>query len=304
MSNLTTVSTPEEWQQVTITTKQSHIDDITHWLQLKGAVSITISDNGDEPIYEPQVNETPFWQHIKIYALFESKYDINKLINQLTYDFSKDIIEQYEHHIIEYDRSKQHFDFEPVCLAEKLWIYPYGKHPSEQRYYINLEPGLAFGSGEHPTTSLCLEWLADNMAELQDSHIMDFGCGSGILAIAAIKLGAKHAIAIDNDPQAIVATNDNALRNNISDKITTYFPNDVPEKHETQVDYILANILANPLIELCDDLISHLKPGGKIILSGILQEQTDHVALAYMNHGITLLEIKNKGAWVRIVGEK
>ncbi len=293
------------WQQLTITTQRSFSDDVNNWLQLKGAISITIIDNGDQPIYEPGVNETPLWHNIKISAIFDQKVNIYNLINQLNYDFSSDVIEHYEHELVTYDieKCKTDYTFDPVCFANKLWLYPYNQFPaaSQNRCFLNLEPGLAFGSGEHPTTSLCLEWLAKNITPSQHATLLDYGCGSGILAIAAIKLGIARALAVDNDPQAILATTENARRNNILDQVSVYLPNELPY---LEVDYIVANILANPLIELSSMIVNHLKPRGKLILSGVLYEQTDEVALAYMNCGITLTEITRKGAWVRIVGEK
>ena len=293
------------WQQITITTQRIYSDDINNWLQLKGAISITIVDNGDEPIYEPGVNETPLWHHIKISAFFDSTVNLYNLVNQLNYDFSSDVIEHYEHESVTYDinKCKTDYSFEPVCFGDKLWLYPYNQFPeaSQNRCFLNLEPGLAFGSGEHPTTSLCLEWLAQNIQANEHSTVLDYGCGSGILAIAAVKLGAARALAVDNDPQAILSTTENARRNNILDKISVYLPGELPY---LEVDCIVANILANPLIELSGVMVEHLKFGGKLVLSGVLYEQTDEVALAFMNCGITLTQITRKGAWVRIVGQK
>ncbi|MBP9722400.1 MAG: 50S ribosomal protein L11 methyltransferase [Gammaproteobacteria bacterium] len=291
-----------QFTQLTVTTKRQYAEDVSNWLQLKGAVSITLCDSGDEPIYEPPLDETPLWQHINISALYDLKVNTHNLINQLNYDFSREVIDNYTTETVSYDLNSQQYNFDPICFADKFWIYPYNKHPEKQNnkiVYINLEPGLAFGSGEHPTTILCLEWLINNLNK--DSTIIDYGCGSGILSLAAVKLGAKAALAVDIDPQAILATNENAQRNNIADHISTYFPNDLPN---IQVDYLVANILASPLIELSSTLVSYLKPGGKLVLSGILEEQTDFVALSYMNCGITISEIKRKGSWIRIIGEK
>jgi ribosomal protein L11 methyltransferase len=311
-NNLTNnlINKPTQWQELIITSQKQYAEDISNWLQLKGATSITILDNNEieEPIYEPPIDTTPLWDKIKISALFDHKINFHNLINQLNYDFSTEIVETYSQKIINYDLDQviKNYTFEPVAIADKLWIYPYNKYPNndqQDRYFINLEPGLAFGSGEHPTTQLCLEWLCQNF-EYYNNHnsiVIDYGSGSGILSLAAVKLGAASVLAVDNDPQALLATTENARRNNIADKISAFFPNELPL---VQADCIVANILANPLIELAPIIVNHLKIGGKLVLSGILNEQTDFVALSYMNCGITLSEIKRKGAWVRIVGEK
>lgn len=291
-------------QQLTIITTKNVGDDISNWLQIKGAISITIIDAGDEPIYEPPLDSIILWEEIKITSLFDNAINIENLINQLNYDFSSDVILKYEHTPLTYNPTIEKCDFEPVCFSNRLWLYPYDTFPEKNqadRYYINLEPGLAFGSGEHPTTSLCLEWLASNIMPNQKCTIIDYGSGSGILSLAAVKLGAVKAMAVDNDPQAIMATNENAKRNNIATQVEAFFPDELPA---IEADYIVANILANPLISLAPTLISHLKHSGKLILSGILKEQTDEVALTYMNYGISIKEITSKGAWVRIIGEK
>lgn len=293
-----------QFQQVTISTTQTNYEDLSNWLQLNGALAITILDAGDEPIYEPKLGTVPLWQNLNISALFPIETNIDQLINKLNYSFSKDVVQKYSTEIITQDYTNQEYKFDPICFGDRLWIYPYTEHPSAEhsdREYINLEPGLAFGSGEHPTTSLCLEWLADNIQPNKQSTVIDYGSGSGILSLAAVKLGAGSVLAVDNDPQAILATNENVLRNKIKGKVSVFPPSELPF---VEADYVVANILANPLVELAKTLTAHLKSGGEIILSGILNEQTDMVVLAYMNQGITITDITKKGAWVRIVGKK
>lgn len=293
-----------KFQQVTINTKKAYYEDINKWLTLNGALAITVLDAGDEPIYEPPLNTMPLWNNMRISALFNDDKNISLLIDKLNYSFSSDAVESYSVEIINKNYNDQPYNFEPICFANKLWIYPYNKYPDphhQDRTYINLEPGLAFGSGEHPTTALCLEWLATNLNNKNNPTVIDYGCGSGILSLAAVKLGAGTVLAVDNDPQAILATNENALRNKIDGKISTFMPSELPF---VEADYIVANILANPLVELAPIITGHLKSGGQLILSGILNEQTDIVALTYMNYGITLNDITKKGAWVRIVGSK
>lgn len=287
-------------QQLIITADKKFNEDICNWLQVKQAISISILDAGDEPIYEPPPEEIILWQELKICALFANDINIDNLINQLTYDFSSEVVKHYDISNIEYNSNNLKYDFKPIAFGKKnnFWIYPYNKYPKDNLNYINLEPGLAFGSGEHPTTALCLEWLADHIAP-SDKAIIDYGCGSGILGLAAVKLGLKKAYAIDNDPQAILSTNENAKRNNIADKIITFLPNDF---FNIKTDYIVANILASPLIDLCPTILNYLNPNGRLILSGILQEQTDEVVLAYLSQGLKITDIKQKGAWALIAG--
>lgn len=295
--------TKEQFQQLSITTKKQYNDDISNWLNLNGALAITIADAGDEPIYEPPLNTMPLWDCIIISAIFPKEAKLSLLVDKLNYAFSSDIVEQYKTSIIEQDLSNLSYDFDPICFGDNLWIYPYNKHPKEieNRCYINLEPGLAFGSGEHPTTALCLEWLAQNIKPDNKSMVIDYGSGSGILGLAAAKLGAGSILAVDNDPQAILASKENARRNNVHNKIAVFMPSELPF---VEADYIVANILANPLMNLAPIITSHLKSGGQLVLSGILNEQTDMVALTYMNYGMTITEITKKGAWVRIVAKK
>lgn len=293
-----------KFQNITLHTQRKNFDDVNNWLTLNGALTITIEDAGDEPIYEPEPDTMPLWSEIVISAIFPLDTNPEQLIAKLTYDYASDIISSYTSNIIEDSPQNYKYDFDPICFGSNFWIYPYEKHPvgaEKNRCYINLEPGLAFGSGEHPTTALCLEWLAKNLPAHEDPIVIDYGSGSGILSLAAVKLGAQRVLAVDNDPQAILATKDNATRNNISDQISAFLPEELPS---IEADYLVANILANPLIKLAPTLIGHLKSGGQIVLSGILEEQTDFVVLAYMNHGITISDISKKGAWVRIVGQK
>lgn len=293
-----------KFQHLSISTKKKYFDDISNWLSLNGALTITIEDAGDEPIYEPEPDTMPLWNNIVISAIFPLSTNIEQLINKLNYAFSQTVVENYKYSVLEDNPESYKYDFNPICFGDNFWIYPYNKRPSDNessRRYINLEPGLAFGSGEHPTTALCLEWLSKNLNVNNKVTLIDYGSGSGILSLAAVKLGVSSVLAVDNDPQAILATTENAERNQVSEQISAFLPPDLPF---IEADYIVANILANPLIKLAPTLTSHLKQGGQIILSGILNEQTDYVALAYMNYGITISEISKKGAWVRIVGTK
>jgi len=319
------------WQQLTIISERKYLEDISNWLNLNKALSLTIEDNADQPIYEPAANTMPVWDEVIISGLFNLEVNLDLLIQKLNYDFSQDIIKRYEYKNIFFDLDavlNQKNNYEPICIADKFWLYPYEQHPDPKNNnicYINIEPGLAFGSGEHPTTLLCLDWLTNNLLKNnigsnENLNIIDYGCGSGILSIAAAKLAlfnntknTKFSIyAIDNDPQAITATKENIKRNNINQLlIESFLPEEFKnftesntQKTSFKSDLIIANILAGTLIELSSDMLSKLKPGGTFVLSGILKEQADEVALFYTQMGAHITEIKSKGAWVRIVGQK
>ena len=194
-------------------------------------------------------------------------------------------------------------DFHPIQFGEKLWIYPSNyeipKNTPDNHTYIHLDPGLAFGTGTHPTTALCLEWLDQNSCK--DLSAVDYGCGSGILAVAATKLGATHINATDIDPQALIATKDNMLRNNIPvDKISCYLPDDCPQKEH---DLVLANILCGPLIELFPIISSLTRSGGTLVLSGLLEEQQFDLIETY-SALFTNFEVKSLDGWVRIAATR
>jgi ribosomal protein L11 methyltransferase len=190
-------------------------------------------------------------------------------------------------------------DFKPMAFGKRLWICPsWHTPPDKDAVNIFLDPGLAFGSGTHPTTALCLEWLEG--CPLQDKDLIDYGCGSGILAIAGLKLGAQHAWGVDNDPQALKASQVNAEKNSVKERLITYLPEQMPD---IEADVLVANILANPLIELRDKLAHLVRPGGHIALSGILEEQQEQVMQAYSEH-FQMAPATIKEGWVRLEGRR
>ena len=198
-------------------------------------------------------------------------------------------------------------DFKPMCFADHLWVCPTGMRPeSDQGVIMELDPGLAFGTGTHPTTALCLEWLAQN--ELSGKTLIDYGCGSGILGIAALLLGAKTVYGVDNDPQALQASGDNCEKNKLDrDRFPLYLPGNfataLSNAQVQQVDIVLANILAGPLISLAQYLAAMALPEGKILLSGILREQAEDVMSAY-EHWFTFDAPVFQGDWTRLSGKR
>ena len=298
------------WLQLHIDTSEASASDIESALLQLGAVSVTLQDNADQPLLEPGVGEMPLWDAIQLTALFDGNSDSKKIIDRLlktlggtppNYRFEKLDDQDWERSWLN--------DFEPLRFGEKLWICPSWYEPPEpDAINIALDPGLAFGTGTHQTTALCLEWL--EQASLKDKTIIDYGCGSGILAIAALLLGAKQAICVDNDPQALAATLSNAAQNNISDAALTVCK---PEKLAAILveqdiaangfDFVIANILAGPLISLVNNLTGLMNDDGAIILSGILDHQAVSVAEAYAAH-IDFDPFANRDEWMRLSGKK
>jgi ribosomal protein L11 methyltransferase len=239
-----------------------------------GAESITLEDAGDDPVLEPAPGSTPLWPHVRIKALFAASADPDAL----RASFPDATFEHIADRAWEREWLK---DFHPMRFGQRLWICPGGQRaPLDESVaapcLIELDPGLAFGTGTHPTTALCLEWL--DAAQLQGRFVIDYGCGSGVLAIAALKLGAAGALAIDIDPQALLATRDNAARNGVAERLLVAAPD---RTQHPPADVLLANILAEPLVELAPAFAERVAVGGSIVLSGILQSQAAPVASRY-----------------------
>ncbi|MFZ9035022.1 MAG: 50S ribosomal protein L11 methyltransferase [Francisellaceae bacterium] len=268
------------WKEITLCCLKQNLEPFEDYLLEAGAVSVTYQDAKDQPILEPGVDENPLWDEVVLVALFEESSDIHTLPKYLSTQFKHRLIGDVSYREFEdKDWVRSWMDeFHPLKIGNRLWICPsWQTPPALKAVNIMLDPGLAFGSGTHPTTALCLKWLDQHIT---DKHrILDFGCGSGILAIAARKLGATEVIAIDNDPQAIMATRDNAKRNDIKDGFGCYLPEEMPERFQS--DIVIANILAGILIALKPVILRHLKTRGQLVLSGILHDQVDEVINAY-----------------------
>ncbi|MBS0849554.1 50S ribosomal protein L11 methyltransferase [Citrobacter sp. JGM124] len=290
------------WIQLKINTTGENAEELGDALIESGAVSVTFQDTHDTPVFEPLPGETRLWGDTDVIGLYDAETEMKAVVAMLEYcpllrpGFTHKI-EQLE----DKDWEREWMDnFHPMRFGQRLWICPSWRDvPDKDAVNVMLDPGLAFGTGTHPTTSLCLEWL--DSINLTGKTIIDFGCGSGILAIAALKLGAEKAIGIDIDPQAIQASRDNAERNGVSDRLALYLPQDQPA--DMQADVVVANILAGPLRELAP-LISVLPvQGGLLGLSGVLASQAAGVCEAY--EGVfTLDPVAEKEEWCRITGYK
>lgn len=264
-----------------------------------GAVSVTFMDAEDQPIFEPDLGTTPLWSHTHLLALFEADVDENDLLAHLQLLTGGELPEHQLERIEDQDWERSWMDnFQPMRFGRRLWIVPsWHAAPEPDAVNLLLDPGLAFGTGTHPTTALCLEWL--DAQQLHGLQVLDFGCGSGILAIAALLLGAEQAVGTDIDIQAIEASRDNAGRNGIDPaRFALYLPEQLPSG---QADVVVANILAGPLVELAEQIGERVKPGGLLALSGILAEQAEEVRAAYAAQ-FDLDPTAEKDGWIRISG--
>lgn len=289
------------WLQLSVKTTKSQQANLENLLLSTGALAVTLEDSEDKPILEPGVGETPLWQNITMTALYES--DINPAtvewqLNQCHIhddDFKWSPLEDKD-----WEREWMN-DYHPIAFGKRLWVVPgWITPPQEDAINLILDPGLAFGTGTHPTTALCLHWL--DSLDLNHKTIIDYGCGSGILGVAALLLGAKYLTAIDNDPQALIATEQNANRNNIQSSTYQLFTPKLCPATLT-ADIIVANILAAPLISLAHHFHGLLNPGGIIALSGILVEQQESILEAYSTL-FNITDITEQEGWLRITAKK
>ena len=276
-----------------------------------GALSVTLldadADTGHErAILEPGVGETPLWKSLVLTALFDADADALTLLAALeSFDPGLDWTQVGFRKVEDEDWERAWLDqFKPMRFGARTFIVPWNHEvPAEacdDAAIVRLDPGLAFGSGTHPTTALCLRWL-DGLADdgaLEGQRVLDFGCGSGILALAAVKLGAAQAVGVDNDPQALLASADNAQRNQVDANFNVYLPEDEPV---TTYPVVVANILASALDALADILAARVAPGGRIALSGILKGQEDELLARYATWFDALVATQD-GDWMRIDG--
>ncbi|MCU7959053.1 MAG: 50S ribosomal protein L11 methyltransferase [gamma proteobacterium symbiont of Bathyaustriella thionipta] len=268
-----------------------------------GALSVSMTDFKDEPQLEPAPGEIRLWSNTRVSGLFSGDTDADALRSAINQHLNSEVTRQLTLEVLEDQQWERAWldRFHPMRFGRRLWICPHGQQDQidqEPAITVMLDPGLAFGTGSHPTTDLCLQWLDEHI----NAHetVLDYGCGSGILAIAALALGAQQAVAVDYDPQALIATQANALGNGVSDRLHSYSPQDCPAQ---SFDRVVANILAAPLIDLAETLAGYCKTGGRIALSGILTQQADDVMQAY-RRWFDLAEVRQQDDWCLIHGRK
>ena len=288
------------WQQLQVRVSEAgavHVEDLLSEL---GAVSVTLQDGEDQPVFQIDPGTTPIWRTTEVTGLFEHDTDMEEVAASLRERGRIDADEPIMVELVEdadWERVCMQ-DFKPMQFGERVWICPsWEEPPVPDAVNILLDPGLAFGTGTHPTTALCLEWL--DAQKLQDKLVIDYGCGSGILAIASVLLGASRVIAIDNDPQAILASESNRALNGIdATQMTVHLPG-VPD--HPQADVLVANILSGPLEQLTPIIAALVKPGGRLILSGVLSVQTTSLMDSY-HPFFEMLPPVTRDEWVRVEG--
>lgn len=290
------------WLQIRLDSTPEQCTQLEDALLNAGAVAVTMEDLADQPLFEPPPGETPLWQHTRLTGLFSADCNTAQTL-QIIADELNTPLPNYRCEILEDKDWEREWisHYHPMKFGERLWICPsWTPPPDPDAVNIMLDPGLAFGTGTHPTTALCLRWL-DSQA-LEGKTVIDYGCGSGILAIAALLLGADHAYAIDNDPQALTATLDNTERNHISpERITVLLPEQLPA--DLIADVVIANILAGPLVSLAEAISKLVNPQGNLCLSGILDSQTDQLLNAYQSY-FNFSPSTQDEEWIRLNGTK
>lgn len=289
------------WLQLRLDCAQADATALEDALLQAGALAVTLEDRADEPLLEPGVGETPLWQAVRVTGLFPADADMAPVLAALPGQAKDARVELLE------DRDwvrewMQHY--QPMRFGERLWICPsWTPPPDPDAVNLLLDPGLAFGTGTHPTTAMCL--AAVDRAAAAGQRVVDFGCGSGILGIAALRLGAAQLLAIDNDPQALTATADNAHRNGIdASRIEIVAPGDpAMTPWQGRANLVLANILAGPLVGLAADISAFLAPGGQLVLAGLLDSQSDTLVAAYAPW-LDLTVLDRREEWVCLGGRR
>ncbi|SFS17573.1 ribosomal protein L11 methyltransferase [Dyella sp. OK004] len=295
------------WLELSLTVRAEQQPRVEEALDDLGALSITLQDADaetpdEQAIFEPGVGELPLWPTITLNALFDADTDrrgLSEALSELLPWLEPD--QMLYRDVADEDWERAWMDqFKPMAFGRRLWIYPWNIEPPEDdnSVVVRLDPGLAFGSGTHPTTALCLEWLDGQ--ELAGKTLIDYGCGSGILAIAALKLGAASTIGVDNDPQALTASADNAERNEVADRLALFLPDDLDAE---PAEVFIANILAGPLGELAPTFAAAAKSGAPFAISGILKGQEDELLHRYAEW-FEDLRVDTREDWVRISGRR
>ncbi len=287
------------WLQVRFPAEREQAQRLGDALEECGAMSVSIEHVGDDSWVESDWGETPVWQHSRVTALFPEHTDVQQVLGQLR-EFGVEPPAPTTHLLADEDwESSWKENYHPLQISERLWICPsWIAPPDPKAVNVILDPGMAFGTGDHPTTALCLEWLAE--LDFTNKNVIDYGCGSGILSIAALKLGARSALGVDIDPQALDVSRRNMELNGVSERFTALLPGALPAN--ASADIVIANILARPLIELAPPIMACVRPGGRLALSGMLREQEDMVRPHYESQ--FTFERRQRGDWILLAGQK
>ncbi|MCB1599620.1 MAG: 50S ribosomal protein L11 methyltransferase [Xanthomonadales bacterium] len=286
------------WLELHLRLESSDHASVEAALDAAGALAQTLTDAEDNPVLEPAPGETPLWPQLQLQALFPVERDPLELLVALDGQLPENVMRSARFaRLDDRDWTRAWMDhYQPMLFGKRLWIYPTTVEPpaNDDLVIVRLDPGLAFGTGTHPTTALCLEWL-DGLSWKGES-LFDYGCGSGVLAVAALRLGAGHAFGLDNDPQALVASHENAQRNQVLDQLTLLSP-----KHALPpaCDRLVANILLNPLLELAERIAGTVKSGGAAAFSGMLKGQEVEFIARYREY-FDHFEVAQREDWIRV----
>ena len=289
------------WQQLIIKASRELAPAIADAMSKSGAVSVSLSDSEDEPVFDRLDGEAPLWSKTTVTGLWDEDADIDVIVAALDTAIAPEKLPSVTRTTLaNQDWERVWLDrFQPIKINDRLWISPVDATPPPPVLpTVYVDPGLAFGTGTHATTHLCLNWLTE--FPLTGADVIDYGCGSGILAIAALKLGAADAWGVDTDPRALEVSRDNARQNGVSDRFKAFLPDAVPANLTAPV--VLANILAEPLMDLAPRLTAMVAPGGRIALSGMLASQVDIVQPHYEAH-FDLHSVLRDG-WALLSGQK
>ncbi|NQZ31862.1 MAG: 50S ribosomal protein L11 methyltransferase [Oceanospirillaceae bacterium] len=294
------------WLQAKIEIKPDLAEQFEDLLLEAGALSVTYQDSQDQPIYEPELGTTPLWSNTSITGLFDAETDMQSMQDFLLLSFtqlnSQERFPTLSIEILEDKDWEREWmkSYKPMQFGKRLWVCPsWCDTPDPSAVNLMLDPGLAFGTGTHPTTELCLRWL--DSIDCAQKSVTDYGCGSGILGVASLLLGAKTVLAVDIDQQALTATMTNLERNKLhTDRLQVYLPEDAPA---LKTEILVANILSGPLVELAPTLSARVVKGGKLALSGLLASQEAEIIAAYANE-FELEPAVELDGWIRVTGIK
>lgn len=289
------------WLQIKFTATREQAPSLAEALEVAGALAVSIEDARDERVLQAGLESTPLWIQNQVMGLFPESIDIARVLHRMRETLGAAGVPEYRlEPLPDADWARAWMSrYHPLHVGRRLWICPsWCIPPDAEAVTVFLDPGLAFGTGDHATTALCLEWLSEQA--LPGLTLIDYGCGSGILAIAALKLGARHAYALDIDPLALIATRGNAARNNVEEHLTAVTAEG--QLPVSSADIVIANILAGPLVELAPRLTALVRDGGGMVLTGLLAEQRDEVCAHYAAH--FAFETRRRGEWVLLAGTK